>query len=261
MNGKVRLGVLRAAPTILSIISIGGIVATAIEAARATPKAMELIQKDSRANHDGDPNAYTKSEAIQSAWKCYIPAALLGASTVMCVLGANILNKKQRTAMTGAYALINSSFQEYKRKNRELNGEEAHKTVMDAIAKEHCEDVVITAYGFCDNSNLDFGDRNPEDIRLFYDVFSKRYFDSTVDKVLQAEYHLNRSYMLSGAVTVDEFYKFLGLSPKENEDCIGWSTEDGIYWIDFDHSKTILEDGTNCYMIDMIFTPYLLDRE
>lgn len=73
-----------------------------------------LIHADSERRHDGDPHAYTKTEAIAAAWKCYIPAVAIGASTIACIMGANALNRRQQAALTSAYALVQSSYKEYK---------------------------------------------------------------------------------------------------------------------------------------------------
>ena len=100
--------------TILSVMGSGGVIVTTILAIRATPKACELIKADSRFNHDGDPYAYTKLEAIQSAWKCYIPTAVVGLSTIACIFGANALNKRQQAAITSAYMLLDNTYKQYK---------------------------------------------------------------------------------------------------------------------------------------------------
>lgn len=245
----------KASPTLLSCLGAAGVIGTSVLAVRATPKAIRRIRSDSRVNHDGDPDAYTKLEAIQSAWMCYIPAAAVGASTIVCIFGANVLNKRQQAAISSAYALLNTSYQDYKSKLKELYGEEAHQKIVDSIVKEQCNDVYLTSIGLCSNSTLDFEEHDPNDNRLFYDTFSKRYFESTVNRVIQAEYHLNRNFTLSGHLPVNDFYEFLGLSPMDGGDEIGWSWEDGLYWIDFGHHKTVLDDGLEVYVIDMEWTP------
>lgn len=244
-------------PVILTCIGSVGVVATAAMAVRATPKAIQLIKADSRENHDGDPYAYTKTEAVISAWKCYIPSIVIGASTIICIFGANALNQRRQTTLTSAYALISSSYQEYKTKLKELYGEETHNSIVDAIAKERCEQVHITTSTWCSCDTLDFEDgMEPEIIRTFYDNFSNRYFESTISKVIQAEYHLNRNFMFSGAISLNDFYEFLGLEKIDSGDTVGWSSYNGdIYWIDFNHHKTVLDDGMEIFIIDMVFEP------
>lgn len=249
----------KASPTMLSCLGAVGVIATSVLAVKATPKAIRRIRNDSCVNHDGDPNAYTKLEAIQSAWICYIPATVVGVSTIVCIFGANVLNKRQQASISSAYALLNSSYQDYKDKLKELYGEEAHQKIIDSIMVEKASDVYASTMGICDCSSLSFDERNPDDVRLFYDSFSKRYFESTIPQVLEAEYHINRNWCLGASVCVNEFYDFLGIEGIPGGDELGWHWmySDGLAWIDFDHHKTILEDGLEVYVIDFVYNPQL----
>lgn len=110
LDPKIGRSLKKASPTILTCIGAAGVVATAVLAVKATPKADSLIKADSRRNHDGDPYAATKLEAVKSCWKCYIPAAATGVATIICIFGANTLNKKQQASLASAYALVNRSY-------------------------------------------------------------------------------------------------------------------------------------------------------
>lgn len=133
-------------PVALSCVASAGVVVTAIAAAKATPRAVALVYADSRKKHDGDPYAYTKKEAFIAAWKCYIPAVAFGASTITCIMGANALNRRQQAALTSAYALVQSSYKEYKDKLKELYGEEAHNAMPN-------EPYVISPDDYGENDN------------------------------------------------------------------------------------------------------------
>lgn len=247
---------IKASPTILSCLGAIGVVTTAVLAVKATPKAMERVKIDSLKSHNGDPNAATKVEAIKSCWTCYIPAVATGVATIGCIFGANVLNRRQQASITSAYALVSRSYTDYKRKVKELYGEEAHKKVMESLADEKVDkDHTIVSQCIMGDSCLDFEDADEED-HLFYDSFSGRYFTSTISKVLQAEYHLNRNFALNGGgISLNHFYDLLGIDDIPEGNVIGWFVNDEMYWIDFDHSKAILEDGLECYIIDMVYTP------
>lgn len=243
--------------TLLSCAAALGVIATAVTVGQATPKALEKIKTDSRHNHDGDPYAYTNKEAFKSAWKFYIPSVVAGTTTIICIFGANILSRRQQAAISSAYALLNSSYQEYKDKLKELYGEEAHQKIVDAIAAEKSKDTYISASGMLGRSSLVFEERDPDSVRLFYDSFSKRYFESSVPQVLEAEYHLNRNRSLGMEVSVNDFYDFLGLELIDGGDELRWFWCDEIGWVDFSHRKTVLDDGLEVYIIDIVFPPRL----
>ena len=148
LDPKIGRSLKKASPTILTCIGAAGVVATAVLAVKETPKADSLIKADSRRNHDGDPYAATKLEAVKSCWKCYIPAAATGVATIICIFGANTLNKKQQASLASAYALVNRSYSDYKHKLKELYGEDAHKKIMESIAAEKSSMPPITAVSY-----------------------------------------------------------------------------------------------------------------
>lgn len=174
-----------------------------------------------------------------------------------------MLSRRQQAALSSAYALVSQSYKEYTDKVKELYGEETHKTIMEAIVKEKCKDVSLRTTGFLDDSTLDFDadGSDPEVHHTFYDQFSNRYFESTVSKVLQAEYHLNRNFAIRGGDgTVNEFYEFLGLAPIDGGDTIGWAVCDELMWVDFNHTKVTLDDGMEVYIVEPVFTPRTLEE-
>lgn len=252
ITSKLMLNLKRHVPTILSCAASVGVVATSVLAVKATLKATEQIKVESHINHDGNPYAYTKTEAVQSAWKNYVPTVIVGVSTIACIFGANALSRCQQASLMSAYGLVNNAYRNYKNKVKELHGEEAHRNIIDSIAKDECQDTYIHCGEYC----LEFEDGvEPEITRTFYDSFSKRYFESTISKVIEAEYHLNRNFMLMGDVSLNDFYKFLGLDETELGANVGWSICDELMWIDFDHHKMTLDDGMEIFVIDMVFEP------
>ena len=173
---KTRLYLRKYSATALACGAAAGVIATAIMAVRATPKAIELIKADSREKYSGKEDSYTKLEAFKSSWKCYIPSAAVGLATISCILGANLLNKRQQAAVASTCALLSSAYKEYKDKVKRLYGEETHRNIINSIAVEKCKDVNITAGSIIISSSLNFKeDKEPEITRTFYDSFYKIY--------------------------------------------------------------------------------------
>ena len=237
-----------ASPTILSVMAGVGLVTTVVLAVKATPKALDQIQADSRVNHDGDPYAYTKVEAIQSAWKYYAPTAGTAIVTLTCIFGSNALNKKQQANLIAAYTFLDHSFRKYRHKVIELLGEDGEREIRQSIAKDEYTDSI----------------KPTNDELLFYDPISERYFSASMEAVKDAEYHFNRNFVLRGYASLNELYEFLGLDDTELGSLIGWSMGAGLEfygyeWVDFDHYITSIYDGPNgeleCYILHMPFEP------
>lgn len=229
------------ASTILTCIGSVGVVATSVMAVKATPKAMRLIE----AKKEEKGEKLTTWETIETAGMTYLPSIITGATTIACVFGANALNKRQQAALMSAYALLDNSYKEYKKKVLELYGENADREVRNEIAKDKYEE-----------EDIEVSDNK----RLFYDEFSERYFESTTEDVLRAEYNINRDLSEGGGVFLNEFYEHLGLETVDYGDYLGWSAceliETSWYcWIEFDHRKVVMDDGLECTIISMQFEP------
>ena len=237
--------------TILTCVGGIGVVATSILAVKATPKALDLIEKAKEEKGED----LTKIEVVKVAGSSYIPTAIVGISTIACIFGANILNKHQQAALMSAYALLDSSFKEYKNKLKELYGEETHQNIVNSIMIEKAEDMHISSGYLCADCDLSIeaADSTP---KIFYDEHSGRFFEATIEQVMSAEYHLNRNYILRGYSYLNEFYEFLGIEQTDYGSVLGWTpTDEGEYWIEFNHRKTVMDDCTEYYIIEMPFEP------
>jgi len=256
MNGKSMQSISRHIPAILTGLSAVGVVATSVLAVKATPKAFGLIKADSRVAHDGDPYAYTKWEAVKSCWKCYIPAAAVGLSTIACVVGANILNKRKQASIASAYALLHRSYQQYRGAAKSVFSESADSQIVAQMAK----DTYISADGVSLYSHE--MDSESEKI-LCYDMYSQRYFTATMASVLNAQYHINRNLSLRGCVSVNEFYEFLGLDKLPGGCGTGWSYDGmeymGFLWLDFENAYTEMDDGLQCCVISACCPPEIIE--
>ena len=241
----------RNASTILTCIGGAGVIVTSVTAVKATPKALQLLDEAKKEKQE----ELTNTEKIKIAGPIYIPSILIGAGTIACIFGANILNKHNQAALISAYTLAESSFKEYKEKLKELYGEEAHQNIVNSIAVEKAKETHVTAsylLGYCDLT----ADEACGDPVLFYEEFSGRYFESTIEQVINAEYHLNRNYILRGYSHLNELYEFLGLETTDYGSALGWTpTDEGEFWIEFNHRKVVLDDGLECYILEMPFQP------
>lgn len=154
------------ASTILTCLGAAGVIATSIAAVKATPKAEMLLREAEEEKGD----KLTLLEMVQTAGPAYIPSFLIGASTIACIFGANVLNTRQQATLMSAYGLLETSYKEYSKKVKELYGEEADNKVKEEVTKEHYTEIPETI---------------PEGKQLFFDFKTLNYFESTMDEVLQ----------------------------------------------------------------------------
>ena len=94
--------------TVLTILGSIGLVATAVLTAMETPKAIGLITEEE--NKKGDK--LTKIETTVVVAKAYMPAITVGFSSIACILGANVLNKKTQASLMSAYSFADRMYKE-----------------------------------------------------------------------------------------------------------------------------------------------------
>lgn len=239
----------RNASTILTYIGAAGVVTTAVMSAKETPKALSLLEDAKEEKGE----KLTKWEKFKIAGPVYVPAAITGIATMACIFGSNIISKHQQATLISAYALLDNSYREYKKKTDELYGEEAGKHIRSEIVKDK-----YTGDGTLLDDNKE----------IFFDFYSGRYFESTKETVMWAQYETNRAMCVNGAVCLNEYYEMLGLEKKPEYEMIGWSRGqlEEIYWhpwIEFDYEETCIDEeseyseGMECTIIHFPTEPFI----
>jgi len=229
----------RNSPTILTVLGGVGSVATAVMAVKATPKALRLIEEAEREKEE----RLTKAEVITVAGPVYIPALVMSVGTLACIFGANLLSKHQQASLVSAYTILENSYKQYKTKVKDLYGKEFDKRVREEIAKDNYEETDVE-----------------DGKQLFYDEFSQRYFESTMEDVLTAEYEINRLLAQDSGVYLNEFYDLLGIDEVDYGNYLGWSSFELVEtywycWVEFEHTKVEMEDGMECTIITILKEP------
>lgn len=245
----VRSFIKRNSPIILTCIGAVGVVVTAVMAAKETPKALSLLE-DAKEEKGED---LTKWEKVKIAGPIYIPSVITGAATLACIFGSNAISKHKQATLMSAYALLDNSYKEYKKKTDELYGEEAGEHIRSKIAKDKYT-----------------GDIKPlqDNKELFFDFYSGRYFESTREAVMWAQYETNRAMVVNGAVGLNEYYDLVGLEEKPEYGLLGWSCgkiKETYWhpWIEFEFEETIIEEesedssGITCTIIHMPMEPLM----
>lgn len=239
---------------ILTGISVIGVGITTGLAINSTIKAVKIIEdkmveltKHEKIYADNNPYTvaippkFTKKDILYYTWKQYIPVAVSGLSTILCIVGIHSLNKRTQASLVSAYALLDNTYKEYKQKMHELYPDDPK-----VINFEH----EVIKSKFKKDMVLD------EDKELFFDYQTMQYFESTMEDVMAAERHMNECLAEDGYVCINELYEYLDLPTTLYGWQMGWSysTSDKIYSEDdikltFSYEKVVMDDGLECTII------------
>ena len=222
--------------TLLAISASVGVVLTAIETGKATIKAEKLVELNK------DVPEYGMKEKVKDCWQFYIPAAVLGAGTIGCIIGSNMLSRKEIASLTAAYMALGKSYQQYRRQVAERVGGEEEKDILAAAQRKEEASPASSEKVLC------------------YEPISKRYFHATETELLGAFYETNRDFTENGYVALNDFYGYLNLDfvPALNDR--GWSVDyftemRDNYWINFSYVKQHTDDGLEVYYVSAFQEP------
>ena len=224
-------------PTILTGLGVVGCAAVGISAAKAQKKVDEY-----------NKDLMDRDEMLKVYIKNYWPTVVIFALTSGCIVGSNKLNQKQYQELLKAYTGLGAGFAAYRGAVIEKYGEE--------VDEELCEEAVAVMQS---DTYIDLSLTNsPGKKLLFYEPVSGKYFRAYERDVLLAEYHLNRNFVIGGAVSVSQLLWFLGLSDTADSNRYGWTMEDGYCWVDISHELMNKKlDGEDVYEICYTFPPEL----
>ena len=213
-------------PEILTGIGIAGMIATVVMAVKATPKAIMLVNEKECTQH---VEKLPKKEVVKTCWKCYVPAAITGATSVACLIGASSVNARRNAALATAYTISETALREYKDKVVETIGEKKEQTVREKVSEERVRQIPA-------NTEIYITGRGET---LFLDPLSKRTFKSDIEFVRRAVNNINERMLndICGYASLSDFYDEIDLERTDISDDLGWNTSN-ILKIDFHPNMT-----------------------
>lgn len=232
------------APAILTGVSVAGVVSTAMMAVKATPGAMYAVEDAEEEKND----ILTKKELIQTVAPHYAPAAILGATTIACILGLNSVHARRNAALASLYTLTESTLKDYKEKVLDEVGVKKALKIDDDVAEERIKENPVSKNEVFLTGTGD---------TLCYDVMSGRYFRSEIESIRQAQNDFNHDLINGNSIwsSVNDFYYTLGLRAVKLGDYVGWSTDE---LMDIKFTSKIADNGDPCVVLQYVVEPRFL---
>ena len=245
---NVSASLVKYAPQIFTGMTVVGVTATAIFAAKASPKARDILDKYIEDQEQENKERVAKGEdpfelritwqdRVRLTWRLYVPTILAGLYTVTCAITSQSISTQRNAALLSAYTLAQATAHEYQTKVIETMGEKKELAVHDAIAKDKVianppqdGQIIITGRGET----------------LVLDEWSGRYFKSDIEELRKIQNLLNQRIINDGWVSLSELYSELGLAHTTSSDDMGWTTD---LLIDMRFSSQLTPDGEPCLVL------------
>lgn len=215
---------------ILNFAAVLGVGLTMVSTIRDTSKACKIVNDD-----------MTLKDKINKTWKCYIPSATIASSTILCIIYSDYVTMNEKISLLNSLISVQSNYKIFRQSVEETLDDETKdeimkKTIRSKVPKEL------------------YIERTEE--KVFYEEFRGKFFTSTIDNVLKAEYLFNKQLSIVGHASLNDLYKLLGISETDSGKYLGWSIYEGYFstnsvdpWVNFQHKKMEDDDGMEYFYL------------
>lgn len=245
--------IIRNAPTVYTGLAVGGLGTTVVMGVSAGIKTARDIDVEIAYRAERDhliegyaiPKDYpdlTRWEIVKLTWKNFIPTALMGLTTVGCIIMANTVSMQRNAALASLYGLAETSLREYQAKVVEKFGEGKELKVREEISQDRLNKNPV-------ETNQVFITCSPG-TTLCYDSLSGRYFKSDIETIRKMENEFNHALVTGMEMykPLNELYESLGLPDIEMGRDMGWSIDHGL--LEITYTAKIATDNTPCIVLE-----------
>lgn len=270
---KARFGLQKHSPEILIVVGIAGTVTSTVLACIATTKISKIVVpakndiskvRECVANEDID---YTQEDAtkdltiiyVQTGLKIakeYIPAAIVGAISIACLLSSHNILTKRNVALASGYKLLDQAFKEYRKRVANTYGDEAERDIRyNTKTKKITEQEIDPETGEVKDVEKEAKTVNIKNIEeyspyaRFFDETSKYHKKDTGANLFflnSMQNYANDRLRNDGFLFLNDVYESLGLPKTKTGQIVGWvykpnSNKKGDNEVDFGISEVYNE--------------------
>lgn len=234
-------------PAILTATAVTGVVTTAVLAAKASFEAADILAIEEELH----PEEFVKMlederfGRTKLVWKCYIPAGIVGASTIAACLASQHISSRRNAALLSVASLTENAFSQYKEKVVEQLGAQKEQKVRDAVAEDRVRDnppknaeIIVTGQGEM----------------LCLESFSGRYFRSTPLAIEKAAISVNQYILQNMYADQNEFNNLIGLEPTSQGYEVGWNIDK---LIELQFTSMLTQDKEPVLVIGYMHLPFV----
>lgn len=268
---KVGFKLKKHSPEILVVAGVIGTITSAIMACKATTKVNDVIDNAKEevekvhtvVNDEKYSDEYTEEDSKKDLAiiyaqtgiklvKLYAPSVILGVLSIGGILASNNILRKRNVALAAAYATIDNTFKDYRKRVVERFGNEVDKQLRYNIKAKEIETTVVDENGeektVKETINVVDSEMCPTGYERFFDESCPDWTKDPSTNLMfltTVQNYCNDLLRAQGYLFLNDVYKKIGLDPTKEGQIVGW-----IYDPD---------DGTCANCID--FGIYDLDNE
>ncbi len=243
-----KLSNLKSDPRVYLGLGIVGMLTGTVLASKATPKAVDILEKKKVVLKKKSKDEVTVIEAAKKTWKLYLPATLMCTASIACLIGSDVLHEKRNTALLAAYQLSSTALAEYKNSVIDTVGEKKEREIKDNLAQKQVSE---------QHNNKECVIETGRGNSLCYEPWCGRFFRTNIDDLRQAEVTINSRVLTDGYASMNDFTGEIGLKDNDVGNVIGWNSNDGLpFDKDLSFTSCLSPWDEACTVISYDIDPY-----
>lgn len=232
-------------PLIMTGLGVVASVGAVVTAFKVAPKAKSVLEEVNENINPEDKKIKQIWDKTKAVAPLVAPVVLQEAVAIGCIVGSYKVNSKRLVALSTAYTLSETRFDEYRKQVIKNFGERKEQKVHDDIAAEKVKE----------NQEKLSAVQVPDGKVLCLDSVTERIFYSDMETLRKIENKLNKRLIDEMFISLNDFYYELddaNCKPCLAGDELGWNSDK---LIDFRFSSQLLEDGRPCMVLEYATAP------
>lgn len=235
-------------PMLFTGAAAGSSICAVILATKATPKAVRLLEERREKFPD---EKISKTDAIKTTWKCYIPTTIMLGSSIFFMIMAHRTHTRKNAALAAALSMSEQALQTFTQKSLERIGEKKTGEIKAEVIEE-----AVAKNPPTDHNTEHTGKGDV----LFYIPLNGRYFYSDIENVRKAINDFNYDLRDEMMKPINDLFYNLGIASDVYGNCIGYNINyKGP--IDYDMPAVKATDGKPCLALELYnWDPFFRDK-
>lgn len=179
-------------------------------------------------------------DVIKTVWKCYIPTAVTGSTSMLCLIGSGRAAYRRSALLTSAVKMGETALTEFRQTVEETVDENTMATIKQNVAKKQ-----LAKHPANDNTEIYITGKGDT---LCLDATTGRYFASDRETIRQAQNNMNEMlyHGFGQYLSLNDFYDELGLPHTDIGDMLGWNID---HRVDLELSTDFGPKGQPCIVV------------
>lgn len=179
-------------------------------------------------------------DVIKTTWKCYIPTAVTGGASMLCLIGSGRSAARRQAALTTAVTMGETALNEFRQTVEDTVDEKTMSDIKQKVAEKQLE-----KYPTTNNTEVQITSRGST---LCLDATTGRYFKSDLESVRRAANNIKDTlyHGFGQYASLNDFYDELGLDHTDVGEELGWNVE---HMINLDICTALAKNGEPCIVI------------